>query len=269
LAEATGAPATLRVIAPGSHDTASAVAAVPATGQGGDDSIWAYLSSGTWSLLGAELDRPNVAPEACAVPFTNERGVDNTIRFLKNIGGLWLVQELRRELASRGEKYEFAAMVREAESAEPFRALVDPNDARFAAPGDMSIRLQQFASETGQPEPTTVGQLVRCCLESLALCYRGTIDQLERVVGKQVSALHIVGGGCQNVLLNEMTAAAVGRPVLVGPIEATATGNLLVQAIGCGQVGGLAELRQIVARSFPITPSRSRRSMWPCRTGSW
>lgn len=250
VAHSTGAPTNLQVIVPAAHDTGSAVAAVPASG----DANWAYLSSGTWSLLGSELGKPINSPAARSVPFTNERGVSGTIRLLKNIAGLWLVQELRRELRQQPQTLEFAEMVQEARRAKPGRTIVDPNHAEFASPGNMAEKLRRFAQKTAQPEPETVGQLVRCCLESLALCYQSTLEQLESVLEKSIDVLHIVGGGTQNDLLNEFAAAAVGRPVITGPIEATAIGNLLVQAMGCGELSNLAELRQIVANSFPRNP---------------
>ncbi len=248
VAEATGASPQLQVILPPSHDTASAVAAVPATA----DQSWAYLSSGTWSLLGAEIDAPVTSDAAREVPFTNELGLGGKVRFLKNIAGLWLLQELRRELEQQGDRRDYVELVAEAERAEPLRTLVDPNHAEFAAPGNMAEKIRRFARESRQPIPDSVGQLIRCCLESLAYCYRQTIDQLESVQGSSIKVLHLVGGGSKNRLLNQLTAAAVGRPVVCGPVEATAVGNLLVQALGCGEIADHQELRQIVARSFEL-----------------
>jgi rhamnulokinase len=248
IAAATGAPSTMRVILPGSHDTASAVAAVPATNR----ASWAYLSSGTWSLLGAEIDTPIATDAARQVPFTNERGLGGKVRFLKNIAGLWLLQELRRELELNGERRDFADLVIEAEAAAPRRTLIDPNHAEFASPGNMAEKIRTFAKNSGQPVPETVGQLIRCCLESLAVCYRQTTDQLEMVLGRPIEVLHLVGGGTKNQLLNRLTAEALGRPVICGPVEATAIGNLLVQALGCREVADHAELRSIVARSVDL-----------------
>ncbi|MEM8945419.1 MAG: rhamnulokinase family protein [Planctomycetota bacterium] len=248
VANEADASSDIKVVTPASHDTASAIAAVPAS----SDGHWAYLSSGTWSLLGAELDHPIATPEASRVPLTNERGVESSIRLLKNIAGLWLVQELRRELQQSGEPIGFGEMVELAREAEPFRTIVDPNFSEFAAPGNMCQKLRDYASRSNQPVPQTTGQLVRCCLESLALCYAETVEQLEGVVGISVDVLHIVGGGTQNALLNELTAAAVERPVITGPVEATAIGNVLVQAIGCGKLAGLTELRQVVGNSFDV-----------------
>ena len=249
LEEATGVTNQIQVIAPASHDTASAVAAIPAADS---KKSWAFLSSGTWSLLGAELAKPFASPQSCAAPFTNERGLKGSVRFLKNIAGLWLVQELRRELESKGDTISFAELTDEARNADAFRTLIDPNDVRFAAPGDMAKKIREFASETDQPEPETTGDLVRCCLESLALCYRYTINQLESVLSTKFDVVHIVGGGVNNQLLNELSTLALDRPVICGPVEATAIGNLLVQALGCGKISTVNELRKIVGRSFEL-----------------
>lgn len=254
--EETGAGQGVAVVAPASHDTASAVAAVPADAR----TSWAYLSSGTWSLLGAETTEPILTPEAAAFAFTHEGGVDGTLRFLKNIAGLWLVQECRRALERAGENYDYEALTGLAEAAEPFRTLLDPDDPRFLAPGGMPARIADYARQTGQPAPDTPGRLVRCCLESLALTYRLRLTQLEELVGRRIEVVHIVGGGGRNRLLNRMTADACARPVVVGPLEATAVGNLLVQARAAGEVGSLAEMRDLVARSVPLhrlTPAPS------------
>ncbi len=241
---------SLDVIVPGSHDTASAVAAVPVTG--GDD--WAYLSSGTWSLMGVELDQPLITDETRELDFTNERGVADRIRFLKNIAGLWLVQQVQRDHASRGEDYDYPTLTAMAGEAEPFRTLVDPDHGPFAAPGQMCAKIDAYAQQTGQPKPESAGQYVRCCLESLALRYRQTLDGIEQLTGKRIGRLHVVGGGGKNELLDQMTADALGRPVLVGPYEATAMGNALTQALGAGDVASLAELRELVAAS--VAPKR-------------
>jgi rhamnulokinase len=241
-----------RVHAPASHDTASAVAAVPAEGVAGGN--WAYLSSGTWSLMGAELAEPVITAESSAEGFTNERGALGTTRFLKNIAGLWLVQECRRALAQEGQDLDYAELTKRAASAEPFRTIVDPNHEPFLLPGDMPQKLQAFARRTDQPEPNDPGELVRCCLESLALFYRRTMDGMERVLNKRFEVLHIVGGGAQNELLNQMTADALGRPVTAGPHEATALGNALTQALGTGAVSDLAGIRALVRES--VSPKR-------------
>lgn len=244
---AAGERRRLLVVTPGSHDTASAIAAVPAK----PGTSWAYLSSGTWSLMGVELDRPCITEEARTAGFTNEVGVGGTVRFLKNIVGLWMVQECRRDLERQGRAISYAALTDEAAGAEPFRTLLDPEHTPFLQPGDMLEKIRVFARAASQPEPRTPGEFVRCCLESLALSYRLTLAGLGRVTSRRIDVLHVVGGGGKNRLLNQMTADACDRPVVVGPLEATATGNILVQAIGLGLARDPAELREIVARSQP------------------
>ena len=251
VASATGASVDLKVIAPGTHDTASAIAAVPFVDESSSDN-WAYLSSGTWSLLGAELDQSFASDDSREAPFTNELGLEGTTRFLKNIGGLWLVQELRRERIEQGETISFQELADQASNAEPFRTLIDPSAPQFAAPGEMAEKIRAFALYTGQPEPETLGDLVRCCVDSLALCYRHTVDLLESVLDKKINILHVVGGGTNNKLLNEVTAATMQRPVICGPVEATAIGNVLTQALGCGELSGLNGIRELVARSFEV-----------------
>lgn len=246
LLDQAGLSGPLRAIAPASHDTASAVAAVPAE----PDTRWAYLSSGTWSLMGVELDQPIVDERARGPMFTNEGGVDKTIRFLKNIAGLWLVQEVRRAHAGQGESYDYDRLTHLAGEAEAFRTLLDPEHAPFMTPGDMPRKIVAFAEKTNQPRPESIGQFVRACLETLALTYRRTMENLEEVLGHELDVLHVVGGGGRNELLNQMTADAIGKPVIVGPYEATAAGNALVQAMGTGDLKDLAEIRQTVRNSF-------------------
>jgi rhamnulokinase len=253
LADETGLKPALRVVAPATHDTASAVAAVPgevaaATGRPN----WCYLSSGTWSLLGAELDEPCVSPEAQAASFTNELGVAGKIRFLKNIPGLWLVQECRRDFARRGQELDYSMLTRLAGEAPPLRTVIDPAFSSFQLPGEMPQKIAEFARTSGQPVPESPGQFVRCCLESLALAYRNKLEVLERILKQQFDVLHIVGGGGKNALLNQMTADAIGRRVVAGPYEATAMGNALVQAMATGQVRDMAHLRRVVANSFEL-----------------
>jgi rhamnulokinase len=237
------------VIAPATHDTGSAIAAVPAQGDAG----WAYISSGTWSLMGVELDKPLVNDDALAANYTNEGGVGGTVRFLKNIMGLWLVQEVRRAYEREGVTHDYDDLTRRAEAAEPFQSLVDPDDASFLLPRDMRQALADFCRRTGQPAPGDVGGQVRCCLESLALCYRRVLERLEGLTGRRLGTIHIVGGGSRNALLNQLTADACNRPVIAGPVEATAIGNVLVQALGLGILGSLADAREVVHRSFPVT----------------
>lgn len=235
----------VRVIAPASHDTAAAVAAVPAQG-----SDWAFLSSGTWSLLGVEVDRPMTDEKALAFNVTNEGGVGGTIRLLKNIMGLWLVQECRRAWERAGQAWTYEELMHKAESAPPFGSLVDPDHAGFLLPADMPQAIAEFCRTTGQAVPEGPGPLIRCALESLALKYRFMLERLEELVGRKLSVIHIVGGGSQNTLLCQLAADACNRTVVAGPVEATAIGNVLTQAIGLGLVGDLAQAREVVRRSF-------------------
>jgi rhamnulokinase len=238
----------IQVVAACSHDTAAAVAAVPANETEG----WAYLSSGTWSLLGVELPAPLINEGARKLNFTNEAGYGGTTRFLKNIVGLWLLQECRRVWQSQGAKLDYASLIVEAKRAEPFRSLIDPRAARFLKPGDMPQRIVNYCKETNQPVPSSPGQFVRCILESLSLLYRLTIEEIEQATGNPIRRLHIVGGGSQNELLNEFAADATEREVIAGPVEATAIGNVLIQAIALGHVQSLAALREIVRDSFSL-----------------
>lgn len=247
VAKACGASEKIQVIAPCSHDTGSAVAAVPAEGE-----RWAYVSSGTWSLLGAELPGPLITDLGCELGFTNEAGLDGTIRYLKNIIGLWLVQECRRDWESKGKVYDYATLTKMASEAKPFGPLINPGDARFVKPGGMPDRIVETCRETKQEAPSTPGAIVRCALESLALEYRKAVDQLEKALGWRVEKLNIVGGGSQNQLLCQFTANALGRPVIAGPPEATALGNCLIQAKSLGAIKDLAHLRRVVRNSFPV-----------------
>lgn len=238
----------LSVVATCSHDTGAAVAAVPA--RGADD--WAYLSSGTWSLLGVELDKPLISEEVRQANYTNEGGYGGTTRFLKNLSGLWILQECRRAWERQGINLSYSELNRLAEAEPPLRTLLDPTDDRFAKPGGMPERVAEFARETGQPVPESPGAFTRAILESLALVYRESLDDLEKLTGRTIRVLHIVGGGSQSSLLNQFAADATGRTVEAGPVEATAIGNILIQAIVDGQVPDLASLRAIVRSSFPI-----------------
>ncbi len=244
----TGIGPDVRVVAPGSHDTASAVAAVPAAGNS-----WAYLSSGTWSLLGVELSSPILTEQAGRAGFTNERGVGNTIRFLKNVVGLWLLQELRRDLERQGTKLDYAQLTDAAATTEPFRTRIDASHPSFITPGGAIEKIKSLARNAGDPEPRTPGEFARCCLEALAMAYRSCLESLEMLTKHtrpHIDTIHIVGGGTKNTLLNQMTADSTGRRVLVGPTEATAAGSVLVQAMADGQTQDLASIRAIVARSF-------------------
>jgi len=249
------------VYAPSGHDTACAVAAVPASP--GDD--WAYLSSGTWSLLGVETRVPVLSPEAAAANITNEGGALGTIRLLKNIGGLWLVQECRRAWARLGDERSYDQLTRLALEAKPLTCLIDPDHPSLLAPSDMPAAIRELAASTGQPVPEGIGATVRCCLDSLALKYRSTLRTLEQLSGKKVSKLHIVGGGSQNRLLNQIAADATGCTVFAGPVEATAIGNVLLQARSAGLIADLDDLRAIVRASFPIetySPDPDAVSRW-------
>jgi rhamnulokinase len=241
-----GSRAPLQVVATCSHDTGAAVAAVPA--EAGED--WAYLSSGTWSLLGVELPAPRLDAVARELNFTNEAGYGGTTRFLKNIVGLWLLQELRRSWAEGGEEYDYAQLSREAEQAPPFGALIHPGDSRFSKPGGMPEKIAAYCREQGGEVPQTVGAAVRCVYESLALQYRRTLDEIETVTGRKITRLHIVGGGSQSEFFNQCIADATGREVFAGPVEATAVGNVLLQAVALGHLESLQALRDTVRRSF-------------------
>ena len=238
----------VNVVATCSHDTGAAVAAVPA--DGGDD--WAYLSSGPWSLIGVELNAPLINDATREANFTNEGGYGGTTRFLKNIVGLWILQECRRDWEGAGLKWDYAELNRMASEAPPLRKLIDPDDVRFLKPGDMPAKIQAFARETGQPIPEHPGEFTRAILESLALLYHGTLFRIEQLTGRQIKNLHIVGGGSQSELLNQFAANATGRQILAGPVEATAIGNILVQAIADEKIESLAQLRETVRNSFPI-----------------
>jgi len=246
VAEEVGAP-NVQVIAPASHDTGSAVAAVPA--KGGN---WCYISSGTWSLMGIEVNEPLISDRILSLNFTNEGGVGGTFRFLKNIMGLWLVQESRRTWEREGNSFSYDEMTSMAAEAPALRSLVDPDDPLFLHPGDMPARLRQFCERTGQPQPEDRGAVVRCALESLALKYRWVVERLEEILGSRIDTIHIVGGGSQNRLLSQWTADATNRLVVTGPVEATATGNILVQAMARGEIGSVAELREVVRNSFEV-----------------
>ncbi len=261
VAKEIGLARPINVIVPATHDTASAVAAVPAatsyqshprsSSPAAPD--WCYLSSGTWSLLGVEVSRPVINAETLKFNFTNEGGVAGTTRLLKNIMGLWLVQECRRIWAAAGRELTYDELTARARAARPFAALVNPDDTAFLAHGDMPARLSAHCTRTGQALPQDEGAIVRCCLESLALKYRWTIDRLESILGTKITTIHAVGGGSKNDLLCQFTADACGRVVHAGPAEATAIGNILMQAVGRGQLGSISDLRAVVAHSFPVT----------------
>ena len=236
---------TVPFIAPATHDTGSAVAAVPTK-----DADYAYISSGTWSLMGAEINAPVLSENALAHNFTNEGGVERTYRFLKNIMGLWLVQECRRQWEREDRSYSYAELTELAARAPAFTAVINADDERFITPGDMPARIRAYCRGTSQTVPDDPGAIVRLALEALALKYRYVLNALEDLFKRRLERIHIVGGGIQNQLLCQFTANATQRPVVAGPVEATAIGNLMVQAIGLGEVGSLDEARQVVRNSF-------------------
>ncbi len=247
VAETAGLDSATPVYATCGHDTASAVAAVPASR--GDD--WCYISSGTWSLMGVELCEPVINEGSLKLNFTNEIGANGTIRFLKNIAGLWLMQECRRTWALEGREYSYAELAELASTARPFAAVIDPD--AFLEPGGMPGKIAAFCRAHGEPAPESPAEMCRTILESLALRYRQVLESLESLLGRKLGVIHIVGGGSRNQVLNQFVADATGRPVVAGPTEATALGNVLVQAIGSGELSGLDEARRLIARSFPLT----------------
>jgi len=256
------------VIAPASHDTGSAVAAVPA---GAEDKPgeWAYLSSGTWSLLGIEIKKPIVNELALRFNFTNEGGVAGTCRFLKNIAGLWLIQECRRIWSSEQKReLGFQELIREARASEPFQHFIDPDDPIFLRPADMPKAIAEFCRKTGQRIPRDRGSISRCIFESLALKYQLIRKQLERVSGQRIEKLYVVGGGARNELLNQFTANALGIPVLAGLSEATALGNLVVQAMAMKLIPDLEAGRNLIRKSFPLKAYEPRdQSRWQDASG--
>jgi rhamnulokinase len=238
------------VVAPPSHDTASAVAGVPTANTG--KANWAYLSSGTWSLMGVEVNKPSLSERTQELNLTNEGGLDGTFRLLKNIMGLWLVQQCKSSFDNRGKEYSYSDFAKLAAKAPSLRSLVNPDDARFLNPPDMPTAIQDFCRETAQPIPKTPGELVRCAYESLALKYSQVLGWLEELTGNRIEVIHIVGGGSKSEILNQFTADACQRPVLAGPVEATAMGNLLVQVRSSGELSTLSDIREIVRRSSQV-----------------
>nr|WP_306955825.1 rhamnulokinase family protein [Streptomyces sp. B4I13] len=242
--EETGLTGPVPVTTVGSHDTASAVAAVPAV-----DERFAYICTGTWSLAGLELTAPVLTEESRAANFTNELGLDGTVRYLRNIMGLWLLQECMRAW----DQPDLADLLRDASAAPALRSVVDAGDAVFLAPGRMPERIAEACRASGQPVPGTPGEITRCILDSLALAHRRAVEDAQRLAGHAVDAVHIVGGGTRNTLLCQLTADACGLPVVAGPTEAAALGNVLVQARAHGLVGDRADMRRLLARTQPLT----------------
>ncbi|MEX2287769.1 MAG: rhamnulokinase family protein [Planctomycetaceae bacterium] len=242
--------ARIEVIASATHDTGAAVAAVPTDRTGNAD--WAYISSGTWSLMGVEVRQAVLTDRVLELNVTNEGGIDGTYRLLKNIMGLWLVQECRRSFNKQGRTLDYAELVPLAQQARPFRSLIEPDDARFLKPDDMPTAIRDWCRDHDEPMPDSPGELIRCALESLALKYRAVLDWLEELTMTRVEVIHIVGGGSQNELLNQFTANACGKPVIAGPMEATVLGNVLVQARAAGEVSTLSDIREVVRKSYEL-----------------
>lgn len=253
----------VEVVLPGTHDTASAVMAVPADGAVSNQPSWCYISSGTWSLMGVETPQPIVNDLCAKFNFTNEGGVGNTTRVLKNIAGLWLVQECRRIWRNAGHDYGWEELVRRAEHEPPLVSLINPDDPCFTAPRDMPAAIRDYCRNSGQPAPENEGAVIRTALESLALRYRMVLGMLEQLTGGRIDTIHIVGGGTRNRLLCQMAADATNRRVIAGPVEATAIGNVAMQAVAAGEIDSIATARQIIKRSFEVheyTPHRPE--MW-------
>lgn len=251
---------TVPVVAPACHDTGSAVAAVPAQKDG-----FVWLSSGTWSILGVEVQDAVVNERALAYNLTNEGGVNHTFRLCKNVMGMWIVQECRRTWGQQGSDYSYEQLASMAADAEAFGALIDPDADEFLKPGDMPACIRDYCRRTGQPVLESHGATIRCVLESLALKYRLVLERLEKLTGRALGPIHIVGGGSQNSLLNQLTADATGCEVIAGPVEATATGNILVQAIAMGQLSSLSEGRKMLRSSIALDryePNLTLRDAW-------
>jgi len=236
----------INVVATASHDTAAAIAGVPF----GNRQTEAYISSGTWSLVGVELDAPVLTPQAFAANVTNELGADGTVRALKNVTGMWLLEECRRTWHLEGRDYEMPALLQAASDAKSFTTLIDPNDPLFAPPGGMPERIRAYCVERGLTPPQTDGEYAICILNSLAHAYKKTLDEISAVTGRTIEVIHILGGGSQNDLLNQLTADICGITVKTGPVEATLFGNIAVQAISAGVVANLTEARALIEKSF-------------------
>jgi len=234
----------IKVVAPPTHDTAAAVAAIPTASTGRGD--WAYISSGTWSLMGVETQNAVLSERVLQLNYTNEGGMDGTFLLLRNITGLWLVAQCKKSFEARGRNFDYAQLARLAETAPGPHAIIDPDDARFANPADMPAAIQDYCRETSQPVPESEGALVRCALEGIAAKYGVVLAGLEEVAGHKIEVIHLVGGGARNQLLNQLAADRCRRPVVAGPVETTALGNLLAQVRAAGELTSLADMRQVV-----------------------
>jgi len=247
-----------KVVLPGSHDTASAVMAVPAGGPPDGIPEWCYISLGTWALMGVEVAQPVINEMSLALNFTNEGGVGNTIRLLKNITGLWLVQECRRVWNQSGRSWDWEDLNRLTEEAPGLVSFINPDHTMFLAPTDMPEAIREFTRRTGQRVPETEGAVLRCALDSIAMKFRHVLEMCEELIRRRIQVVHIVGGGTKNRLLCQAAADACGRPVLAGPVEATAIGNIMMQAVAAGEVENIAEARNIVRESFPLDEYQPR-----------
>jgi rhamnulokinase len=261
LAAETGLSA--EVILPGTHDTASAVMAVPAHSRPGARPDWCYISLGTWALMGIESPAPLVNDSVLRLNFTNEGGVGHTTRLLKNIAGLWLVQECRRVWNQGGRGWGWEDLNRMAAAAQPLVSFLNPDAPEFLAPDNMPDCIRAFCRRTGQRVPEDEGAVLRCALDSLAMKFRHVLGMCEELAGGRLDTIHIVGGGTKNRLLCQAAADATGRSVLAGPVEATAIGNVMMQAVADGAVGSIAQARDLIRRSFPLEPYE------PSRTAAW
>ncbi|MHB8595719.1 MAG: rhamnulokinase [Ktedonobacteraceae bacterium] len=250
----------VQVIAPATHDTGSAIAAVPV--QRSPD--WGYISSGTWSLVGVELPHPVMTPEALAANCTNEGGVFGTTRFLKNVMGLWLLQECQRGFAQSGHVTDYDTLLADVDAVPAFAALIDPDEARFLAPLDMPAAINTYLVERGQAQLSAPAAFARCIMESLVLRYCEAFHQIGRLTGTAINGVHVLGGGARNDRLNQWLADALGVPVIAGPYEATALGNALMQLVGLGELRSLAEVREIAANAPTrvFSPQTARFSAW-------
>lgn len=252
--------AQIPVISVAGHDTASAIAAIPATDKG-----FAYLSSGTWSLMGIEVEKPIINDDSCVANFTNEGGVDGTTRFLKNICGMWLLECCRNEWEKEGLSTDFDTLFAESDKVDPLRSFIFPDSAEFAAPVSMVEAIKNYCRNSGQPVPETQGEITRCILVSLALRYRQVMDMLKRFAPFPINRLHIIGGGSRNVRLNQMTADVLQMPVIAGPVECTALGNVMLQAKAAGAVTSLEQMREVIRKSVELrefTPTTENSQMW-------
>lgn len=252
VAARTGLASDVEVILPATHDTGSAVLAVPAKTFAASQPDWCYISCGTWSLMGVELAGPELGEACQMLNFTNEGGAQGSIRLLKNISGLWIVQQCREQWKREGRDLSWGRLVELAQAASPMESIIDPDDDCFVAPENMPEAVRGYCNRTGQRVPGDEGAIIRCALESLALKYRMVLGMLEQITGRKIETIHMVGGGVQNRLLCQFAADACDRHVVAGPVEATAIGNILMQALGCGEIGSIDEARELVRRAKDI-----------------